>query len=338
MTAATDRLRASAARRSPTARAAGPSSRRAPTPLVPVPALSGIPTSGLPSLSRAAVTDATSSRRLDPEQACPDAGVRPRDLRWSLVRPNESRGHALCGEWVDGERGSQSPLVCGSGAARLADIPAAVAVSAPHAANTPGTLTPLSSLTPPSPALAPGLSPRPSRLTPLGSSPRPDESALLGRDRLTLPRSRPCGSDAARIAAPCSAPSTPAAREGGTRSGAASRAAVTAAARRGGSTPCGLTASAAHNRPRSAGDGVRPADAPASSDASHTESAEAFATDAALRRQELPLAPAGTSQVPAGLIEQSTRPDGDGFPPVSLRSSQSDRQQCRQVPTQGRDQ
>jgi hypothetical protein len=69
--------------------------------------------------SRVAVTDATSSRRLDPERS----------------------------ERVDGERGAQSPSVCVPGAARLADTPAAVAVDAPSTSGAPRTTDQPSSTT-----------------------------------------------------------------------------------------------------------------------------------------------------------------------------------------------
>jgi hypothetical protein len=348
VTAATDRLRASAARRSPTAPAAGSSPRRAPTPLVLAPALSGILTSGLHQPSRAAVIDATSSRRLDPEHR----------------------------ERVDGERGSQSLPVCRPGAARLANTHA---LSPSSPADLTGTTTNPSSLTPPSAALAPGLSPRPPRLTPHAPSSRPDESALLGRDRLTLPRSRPGSSDAARIGRPCSAPATPAAREGRARSGASSRAAVTrrATAGRGRATASALTASAAHHLLKSADVGAaHPADVPAavglpslantSGTTNNLSSFSSYSVSAHDVSQRAPLASAGSSdartqggprssatwadrgqssapirrrqgcaevngvgtEAPAagrhrrvGLIEQSTRSVGDGFParPSSIR-------------------
>jgi hypothetical protein len=60
--------------------------------------------------SRAVVTAATSSRRLDPEHS----------------------------ERVDGEGGAQSPVVCGSGAAPPADVPALFAVDAPYSAGVIG--------------------------------------------------------------------------------------------------------------------------------------------------------------------------------------------------------
>ena len=72
--------------------------------------------------SRAAVTGATSSRRQEP------AG---------LADPERS-------ERVDGERGAQLHEVCWSGAARPADLPAAVAVGAPRPA-------PVGALTAPAP-------------------------------------------------------------------------------------------------------------------------------------------------------------------------------------------
>jgi hypothetical protein len=68
-------------------------------------------TSGPADSSRAAVTAATSSRRLDPERS----------------------------ERVDGGPGSQSLLVCGPSAARLANTPAAVAVGAASFAGATGT-------------------------------------------------------------------------------------------------------------------------------------------------------------------------------------------------------
>ena len=76
-------------------------------------------TSGLADLSRAAVTGATSSRRLDPERS----------------------------ERVDGGPGAQSPVVCGPGVARLADIPALFAVSASRLTTASGTTALPSSLT-----------------------------------------------------------------------------------------------------------------------------------------------------------------------------------------------
>jgi hypothetical protein len=92
------------------------------------------------TLSRAAVTGATSSRQLDPE------------------RPWRER--------VDGEGGAQSPSVCGPGPARLADTPAFVAVSAlffASAAGTAATIAPpldrtLTSLRTPRPVLSSRLS------------------------------------------------------------------------------------------------------------------------------------------------------------------------------------
>ena len=72
----------------------------------------------------------------------------------------------------------------------------------------------LTAATPPSPALAPRLSPTPPRLTPSAPSARSVDPAHQGQDRLARTgAARPDG-DAARIAAPCSAPATPEAREG----------------------------------------------------------------------------------------------------------------------------
>ena len=119
---------------------------------------------------------------------------------------------------VDGDPAAQSHEVCGSGAARHADLHASSAVSAPHPASAARTTTPVSSTAPtadltaaPHSALAPGLSPQPSRLTPSAPSARPVDPAHQGQDRAARPGAQGDRSDAARIATPCSAPATPAA-------------------------------------------------------------------------------------------------------------------------------
>jgi hypothetical protein len=71
----------------------------------------------------------------------------------------------------------------------------------------------------PTPALAPGLSPRPSRLTTFTPGDRPLSQAQTGRSLADLPAAAPAPSDAARIAARTSAAATPGnCREGGARS------------------------------------------------------------------------------------------------------------------------
>jgi hypothetical protein len=60
--------------------------------------------------------------------------------RAAVTRATSSRGLvAERGERVDGEGGAQSPPVCGPGAGPLADIPAALAVSASNLASASGT-------------------------------------------------------------------------------------------------------------------------------------------------------------------------------------------------------
>jgi hypothetical protein len=253
-----------------------------------------------------------------------------------------SGGHAAA-SGLTADPAHNPPTSAGQAQACLADIPAtpppslAADTTTPVSSLTPstpadltGTLASVLPLTPLCPALAPGLSPRPSRLAPLASSPRPGGSALLGRDRLTLPRSRPDGSDAARIAASFSAPRHARSPRGRGSEGAGtttrtplSRVAVIGAtnSRRRAATPSegpaaasGLTASAAHNPTRSARSGAaRPADLlalPAS--APHTATAGATATHPLSRRRDLPPAPAGTettSRAPAGPIDHhSIRP------------------------------
>lgn len=78
-------------------------------------------TSGPANQSRAAVIGATSSRRPEPAGLADPIGV-------------------------DGGPGSQSPVVCGPSAARLANTPALFAVGAPHYAGLTGTAATLSSL------------------------------------------------------------------------------------------------------------------------------------------------------------------------------------------------
>ena len=77
------------------------------------------PDTGHTPLSRAAVIRATASRGQEAERLA-DPERAPRDSR------------------VDGERGPQSPAVCRPSAARLANAPAAVAVSARAGASTTG--------------------------------------------------------------------------------------------------------------------------------------------------------------------------------------------------------
>jgi hypothetical protein len=195
-----------AARRSPTAAAAGSSSRRAPAPLVLAPASSGIPTPDPSPLSRAAVIGVTS-------------------------HADKSRHGSQTPRGLTADPAHNRPRSAGSGAARPADLPAAVAVSAPHTAAAPGTLAPLSSLTPPSPALAPGPSPIPSRLTLSVLGARPLTGLPLGREAASLPAAEAQASDAARIAAACSASATPeAAGASATRSDASHSASTTGTA------------------------------------------------------------------------------------------------------------
>jgi hypothetical protein len=114
------------------------------------------------------------------------------------------------------------PPSAGQAQACLADIPAKrlpFAASARTIGVATGITAHLSSLTPPSPALAPGASPQPSRLTPSTLGACPLTGLPSDREAASLPGATARGSDAARIAHPCSAPATPEAREGGTRSG-----------------------------------------------------------------------------------------------------------------------
>ncbi len=165
----------------------------------------------------------------------------------------------------------------GQAQACLADIPALLAV-APHPTSAGASTTNHSSLTAASTA-SPALAPRAladafaAHALQLQPGTRPVDPTLTGRGRAGLPGAEPHPTDAARIAASCSATATPGTcREGEARSGTApSRGAVIGATSRadkspqGSQTPCGLTATAAHNRPPSAGPGAaRLADTPAS--------------------------------------------------------------------------
>ncbi len=122
--------------RSPRDGAGGPQRPEA-RPGLPAQAVRGHSTSttalrtpGLATPSRAAVTGATSSRRpepaglADPEPSMPGRGSEV--ARSPVVTSAASRERRTCayGERVDGGPGSQSPVVCGSGVARPADLPA----------------------------------------------------------------------------------------------------------------------------------------------------------------------------------------------------------------------
>ncbi len=244
---------------------------------------------------------------------------------------------------------------------------------------------------PTSPALAPGRSPMASRLTSFQPQPRtrPVEPALSDRDRLALPGATSAATAAARIGEPCSATATPGTcRESGARRGAeatpkprsttagivdSSRGAVTRQGAVLAASPQGLTATAAHNLPRSAGrvahlastdprtpaGAPRPADLPANAVSAWTlapttgtiASLSSFATHFPLPNEagrwaggsggegetsvtDLFAAPATDPQSRVGLIEQSKRPAGDGFP-VRPQSTKAGRANPAGVPTQG---
>ncbi len=104
-----------------------------------------------------------------------------------------------------------------------------------------------------SPGLAPGASPKPSRLTLIVPAARPLTGLPSGREAAELPAAADECSDAARIAVPCSTPRHARSREAGTRSD--SRGAVTrrATAGRGRGNADRLDGGAAHNLTRSAG-------------------------------------------------------------------------------------
>jgi hypothetical protein len=177
----------------------------------------------------------------------------------SLAVPSSSERTDLRSPWAarfDGQRGRlQAPR----GPSRLRRL------SRPRLFASP--TSPRPSAAAPSPALAPGRSPMPSRLTSLPLRPcgRPTPAK---RDRVDLRAAESQATDATRIEERTSATAIPGTcREGGSRSGTGDhhpgRAAVIGAmsSRRRAATPCGLTATAANNPPRSAGVGAAiPAD------------------------------------------------------------------------------
>jgi hypothetical protein len=87
----------------------------------------------------------------------------------------------------------------------LTPTPRLTAEARATAAPAPGTATP----TAPGRAHAPVASPQPSRLTPSSSGVRPLNGLPFGREAASLPAAGAATGDAARIAAPCSAPATP---------------------------------------------------------------------------------------------------------------------------------
>ena len=221
------------------------------------------------------------------------------------------------------------PRSAGSGAARHADLHAAVAVSASHSVPASRTTANAAGPLAPGRAHAPGLSPQPSRLTPSTLDARPltglratasrslESSGLplrpaaaapavatgVGREAASLPAAEAKASDSARIVAPCSAPATPeAAGASATRSDATHSADAT-----------GTTAhSPSLHHPQ-----LHPAVC------AHVVNGVGTEAPAAGRHRRV------------DLIEQSTRPDGDGFP-SRLTSTRPAGSPPAGVTTQGR--
>jgi hypothetical protein len=184
--------------------------------LPPGPALPGLGTMAIASLSL--------------------AGDAKRPLGFSLPEAPQgsNRAGAACSPWAaapdDEQRGRlQAPR----GLSRLRRLsrprlfasptsprPFAIFRALAPSAGAPRTATAVraTSATPPSPALAGGLSPTPSRLAPFTPGTRPLTGLPSDREAASLPSAELYASDAARIAGPCSAPATPTAREGGARS------------------------------------------------------------------------------------------------------------------------
>jgi hypothetical protein len=215
----------------------------------------------------------------------------------------------------------------GSGAARLADLPA---LSPSTPGDLTGTLAPLSSLTP-GRAHAPGLSPTPSRLTPSALGARPLSGPPSGREAASLPVAEAQASDAARIAVPCSAPATPeAAGESATRSDAPHPATASGTTAHSPSLhhPQLHPAVSAHDvsqRAQLASAGSSDARTQGGSRSSATRTDRGQSSAPIRRRQECARANGVGTEAPAGspapvdLIDQSTRPRGGSPRPSSTR-------------------
>jgi hypothetical protein len=131
-------------------------------------------------------------------------------------RRDESRRHKAIGRSdplrVDGRPGSQS--LSSAGRAQPAEQTHPPFKSLSSRSDVGGTTATLSDPTTSSPALAPGASLKPSRLTPPIAGGRPLTGLPAGREAGSLPAALPEAGSAARIDGPFSAPATPDAGEG----------------------------------------------------------------------------------------------------------------------------